>query len=284
MLARPTPANCLACDVPKLRAVLSLEPAEARREIQVLLGDTLGVNRAWLIAHEHDSLDDALVAHYQSLLARRLNGEPVAYILGEKEFFGRRFKVAPGVLIPRPETELLVELALEKSASLVTPRLLDLGTGSGCIAISLALECAAQVVAVDASPAALEIARHNAGALKAKVQFHQGDWYQALPGDTGKFDLIVSNPPYIEAGDAHLAALAHEPQQALTSGVDGLQDIRKIVHGAHAQLAAGGWLMLEHGWNQAGRVQALLKEQGFDEVQTRADLAGIGRVTIGRLA
>lgn len=284
-----TVAACLQRDVPGLNAALGLNAADAKLEIRVLLGHALNVNRAWLIAHEHDPLDEATVAHYQRLIARRLKGEPIAYILGEKEFFGRNFKVAPGVLIPRPETELLVELALEKSASYATPRLLDLGTGSGCIAISLALECAkchtkCDVSAVDYSTEALNIARNNATRLGAAVSFYQGNWYQALPASTGKLDLIISNPPYIAEADAHLAALGYEPEQALTSGADGLRDIRLIVCGAQAHLNPGGWLMLEHGWDQAKAVQALLNEQGFSEVDTRADLAGIGRVTLGRLA
>lgn len=284
-----TAAECLVYDTPKLCAALKLDMAEAKLEIRVLLGHTLNVNRAWLIAHEHDPLDEATVAHYQCLIARRLKGEPMAYILGEKEFFGRHFKVAPGVLIPRPETELLVELALEKSASYATPRLLDLGTGSGCIAISLALECAkchikCDVSAVDYSTEALNIARNNAARLGAAVNFHQGSWYQALPASTGKLDLIISNPPYIAEADDHLDALSYEPKQALTSGTDGLHDIRLIAQGARAHLNPGGWLMLEHGWDQANAVQALLLEHGFQAVETRTDLAGIGRVTIGRLA
>lgn len=280
-----TVAACLQRDVPGLSAALGLNAADAKLEIRVLLGHAFNVNRAWLIAHEHDPFDEATVAHYQRLIARRLKGEPIAYILGEKEFFGRNFKVASGVLIPRPETELLVELALEKSASYATPRLLDLGTGSGCIAISLALECAkCDVSAVDYSTEALNIARNNATRLGATVSFYQGNWYQALPASTGKLDLIISNPPYIAEADDHLAALSYEPEQALTSGADGLHDIRLIAQGARAHLNPGGWLMLEHGWDQANAVQALLNEQGFGAIETRADLAGIGRVTIGRLA
>lgn len=288
-----TVAACLQRDVPELNAALGLNAAHAKLEIRVLLGHALSVNRAWLIAHEHDPLDEAALAHYQRLIARRLKGEPIAYILGEKEFFGRNFKVAPGVLIPRPETELLVELALEKSASYAIPRLLDLGTGSGCIAISLALECAkghakcdakCDISAVDYSTEALNIARNNASRLGAAVNFYQGSWFGALPESTSRFDLIISNPPYIAEADDHLAALSYEPEQALTSGADGLRDIRLIVQGARAHLNPGGWLLLEHGWDQAKAVQALLLEHGFQAVETRADLAGIGRVTIGRLA
>lgn len=279
-----TPASCIAHDGIVLTAKLGLEAAEARAEIRALLAHVLGVNRAWLITHEHDVLPAEQMAAYAALLARRLNGEPTAYLFGEKEFFGRRFKVAPGVLVPRPETELLVELALEKCATLLAPNILDMGTGSGCIAITLALESTGRVTALDSSAAALAIARVNAHQLGAAVQFYQGDWYQALPEKNAaeKFDLIVSNPPYIEANDAHLAALKHEPLQALASGEDGLQAIRCIVQGAPGYLKPGGWLMLEHGWDQAARVQTLLQAQGFIEVETRADLAGIGRVTLGK--
>jgi release factor glutamine methyltransferase len=280
-----TPRSCLARDTPKLCAALNLEPAEARSEIRVLLGHALGVNRAWLVAHGHDALDGAAVAAYESLIVRRLGGEPVAYILGEKEFFGRSFRIAPGVLVPRPETELLVELGLEQAAGYDAPRILDLGTGSGCIAITLALECrTCKVTASDRSAAALDIARGNAARLGADVRFCLGDWYQALPRDTDKFELVVSNPPYIAEGDIHLAALTHEPAQALSSGTDGLHDIRLILQDAARHLAPGGWVMLEHGWDQAGAVQALMKGHGLGAIETRADLAGIGRVTLGRLA
>jgi release factor glutamine methyltransferase len=276
-----TPAQLLQRDVPRLCQALALETAETRLEIRVLLGHALGVNRAWLIAHEHDELPAAPLEKYETLLARRLAGEPVAYLLGEKEFFGRSFKVTPDVLIPRPETELLVELALEKLPP--SGRALDLGTGSGCIAITLALErpgCG--IVAVDQSAAALAVAKENAVHLGAKLGFYQGSWYQALPQDIGRFDLIVSNPPYVAENDSHLAALVHEPAQALASGADGLDDIRLIVQGAAAWLRPGGWLMFEHGWDQGAACRGLLQQAGFYDVETRADLAGIGRVSLGK--
>jgi release factor glutamine methyltransferase len=276
-----TPAALLQRDAPRLCAALSLEQAEARLEVRVLLGHALGVSRAWLIAHEHEELPAPLLEKYEALLARRLSGEPVAYLLGEKEFFGRSFHVTPDVLVPRPETELLVELALEK---LPPPaRVLDLGTGSGCIAITLALErpdCG--VIAVEQSAAALALAKQNAVHLGAKLGFYPGSWYQALPAEMEKFDLIASNPPYVAEGDPHLAALTHEPAQALASGPDGLADIRHIVEGARAWLKPGGWLLFEHGWDQDEACRGLLQQAGFCDVETRADLAGIGRVTLGR--
>lgn len=277
-----TPAELLRRDAPKLVEVLALDAAESRFEVRVLLGHALGVNRAWLIAHEHDALPAVPLKKYEDLLARRLAGEPVAYLLGEKEFFGRSFKVTPDVLVPRPETELLVELALERLPP--SARVLDLGTGSGCIAVTLALErpdCG--IVAVDQSAAALAVAMQNAVHLGAKLGLYQGSWYGALPAGAEKFDLIASNPPYVAEGDPHLAALTHEPASALASGHDGLDDIRCIVEGAAAWLKPGGWLMFEHGWDQGEAGRALLATAGFVEVETRADLAGIGRVTFGRL-
>jgi len=279
-----TPASLVQRDVVRLTQTLGLDKAEARMEARILLAHALGVERVWLIAHAHDELPAAALSLYKSLLARRLAGEPVAYILGEKEFFGRSYKVTPTVLIPRPETELLVELALARLASDQSARILDLGTGSGCIAITLALKCpACEVVATDKSETALETARENAARLGAKLSFYAGSWYQALPAGAGKFDLIVSNPPYIAEHDAHLAALAHEPRHALAAGANGLDDIRLIVQGAQDHLAAGGWLMLEHGWDQAEACRELLKQAGFAQVQTEADLAGHGRVTCGCL-
>lgn len=277
-----TPQSLLLRDAARLSEVLELGKAEARLEIRVLLGHALGVNRAWLIAHEHDELPAALLEKYAALLARRLSGEPVAYLLGEKEFFGRSFLVTPAVLVPRPETELLVELALEKLPP--AARALDLGTGSGCIAVTLALErpdCG--ILAVEQSAEALAVAKQNAVHLGAKLGFYQGSWYQALPPETERFDLVVSNPPYVAEGDPHLAALAHEPAQALSSGRDGLADIRLIAQGAPAWLKPGGWLMFEHGWDQGEACRGLMLAAGFAGVETRADLAGIGRVTLGHV-
>ena len=250
-------------------------------------------DRAWMLAHDNDTLTPVQAAAWQDALQRRLSGEPVAYITGRKDFFGLTLAVDARVLDPRPDTETLVEWALEclpesqaestpvPSSANGSPRILDLGTGSG--AVALALQHArpdATVWAVDASEDALAVARANATRLQLGVQFIASDWLNAVDVQhTGRFDLIVSNPPYVADGDPHLAALTHEPLQALTSGSDGLDDIRKIIAQAPACLAPGGWLLLEHGWDQAGRVQALLREAGFVQVQSRRDLGGIERCT-----
>ncbi|MEQ1774281.1 MAG: peptide chain release factor N(5)-glutamine methyltransferase [Burkholderiales bacterium] len=249
-------------------------------DARVLLRTTLGVNDAYLVAHAADEISAQHEAHFCALAARRLAGEPVAYIVGEREFYDYVFRVTPAVLIPRPETELLVELALERKPE----RVLDLGTGSGCIAISIALaQPAAQVIALDQSEPALAVARENAVRLNARnVMFQPGDWFDAVPHQ--RFDLIVSNPPYVAAGDAHLAQgdLRFEPASALAAGADGLADIRVIVAGARAHLASGGWLLFEHGYDQALHCRELLLQAGFGEVQSWRDLAGIERVSGGR--
>ncbi|RZI76312.1 MAG: peptide chain release factor N(5)-glutamine methyltransferase [Variovorax sp.] len=253
-----------------------------RLDAQLLLLHTLGRpvhERAWLLAHDTDALTEATWQAFRSLCARRSAGEPVAYLLGEKEFHGLTLQVDPRVLVPRPDTETLVEWALALAADLDAPRLLDLGTGSG--AIALALQHArpdAMVDAVDASKDALEVARANAQRLGLPVRFAQADW---LAGAAAGYDLIVSNPPYVAADDAHLAALRHEPLAALASGPDGLADLRRIVEAAPAHLRDGGWLLLEHGFDQAESVRALLAAQGFADVQSRDDLAGIARCSGG---
>jgi release factor glutamine methyltransferase len=221
-------------------------------------------------------------AAFVALARRRAQGEPLAYLLGEKEFYGRPFAVTPDVLVPRPETELLVDLALERMRALERPRVLDLGTGSGCIAVTLALEHpAARLTATDAAAGALAIARRNAERLGAAVAFHCGDWYGALPvGAT--FDLIVSNPPYVAAGDPHLEDLRFEPMGALTAGPDGLACLAAIAAGAGGRLAPRGWLLVEHGYDQAAAVGALFARSGLD-AETRADSAGHPRVTLGQV-
>jgi release factor glutamine methyltransferase len=242
-------------------------------------------DRAWLLAHDSDTLTPAQAAAWQDALQRRLSGEPVAYITGRKDFFGLTLAVDARVLDPRPDTETLVDWALaclpESTPETCSPRILDLGTGSG--AVALALQHArpdATVWAVDASEDALAVARTNAARLQLGVQFIASDWLNSVDIQrTGRFDLIVSNPPYVADGDPHLAALTHEPLQALTSGPDGLDDIRQIIAQAPACLAPGGWLLLEHGWDQAASVQALLREAGFEQVQSRRDLGGIQRCT-----
>ena len=261
-----------------------LPAAEAR----VLLAEVLGCSAAWLIAHDDDPIDGEALRRYASLTARRAAGEPLAYLLGEREFFGHRFAVGPGVLIPRPETELLVESALDALRANYsgggTARVLDLGTGSGCVAISVALAAPmASVTAVDASADALSQAQANATRLGARVRFLASDWFSAVAGD--RFDIIVGNPPYIAHDDPHLAQgdLRFEPAAALASGTDGLDALRVIIAAAPAHLAAGGWLWLEHGHDQAVPVRTLLLDAGFGDVASRRDLAGIERISGGRV-
>lgn len=273
----------LAQDVAALREALNLQQDEARSEVQTLLQTVLDVNRAYLLAHPERVLTGQEQSRCQALLQRRLQGEPLAYILGEREFFGLDFKVTPATLIPRPDTELLVESALARLPS-AGCHVLDLGTGSGAIALSIAhARPDVQLTAVDASEAALSVAQENADRLGlSNVRFVRGDWYTGLAGQ--RFDLIVSNPPYIAANDHHLLQgdLRFEPAGALASGMDGLDDIRRIVSQAGAHLVIGGWLMLEHGYDQAGRVRELLCGAGFANVRSDKDLAGIERVTSGQ--
>lgn len=260
----------------------------ARVDAQILLLHSLQRplhDRAWLLAHDSDTLTPEQTAVWQEALQRRLQGEPVAYITGCKDFFGLTLAVDARVLDPRPDTETLVEWALaclpESEPETRSPRILDLGTGSG--AVALALQHArpdATVWAVDASEDALAVARANAARLDLGVLFIASNWLNAVDVQhTGRFDLIVSNPPYVAEGDPHLAALTHEPLQALTSGPDGLDDIRQIIAQTPVYLAPGGWLLLEHGWDQAAAVQALLREAGLVQVQSRRDLGGIERCT-----
>ncbi|WGT66517.1 peptide chain release factor N(5)-glutamine methyltransferase [Variovorax paradoxus] len=253
-----------------------------RLDAQLLLLHTLGRaahDRAWLLAHDTDAMSDAAWSALAERLSRRLAGEPVAYLLGEKEFHGLALQVDARVLVPRPDTETLVDWALECLDGREAPRVLDLGTGSG--AIALALQHArpdAQVDAVDASADALAVARANAERLGLAVRFSQAHW---LEGAAGGYAVIASNPPYIAVGDPHLPALGHEPLAALVAGVDGLDDIRQIVQNAPSHLAEGGWLLLEHGHDQAAAVRQLLGARGFAEVQSRDDLAGIARCSGG---
>lgn len=255
----------------------------ARIDAQMLLLHTLGRatgDRAWLITHDTDTLDPAVQERFEALCQRRLAGEPVAYLTGTKAFYGLELQVDARVLDPRPDTETLVDWALEVLDGHPAPRLLDLGTGSGAIALALQHQRPdASVLAVDASEDALAVARANATRLGLAVQFRHGQWMEGLEG---VFDAIVSNPPYIPAADPHLAALTHEPLQALASGADGLEDIRAIVAQAPAHLKPGGWLLLEHGWDQAPAVCTLLHSAGLEQVQGRKDLAGIVRCSGGR--
>ncbi|GAB1233016.1 peptide chain release factor N(5)-glutamine methyltransferase [Ferrigenium sp. UT4] len=273
--------DVLAQDGSMLQHALSLTAQEARSEVQSLLQRALQVNRAYLLARPEQVPDDARQARYADLLQRRLNGEPIAYILGEREFFGLNLVVTPATLIPRPETELLVELGLARLPP--RGRMLDLGTGSGAIAVAMGqARPDAQVVAVDASAAALEVARLNGQRLGLKnMSFRLGDWFDALAAE--RFDLIVSNPPYIAVGDAHLIQgdLRFEPRSALASGADGLDDIRHLIAGARTHLNADGWLLLEHGYDQAAAVRTLFSSACFQDVFSAMDLAGLERVSGG---
>lgn len=247
-----------------------------RLDAQLLLLHTLGRphDRAWLIAHDRDPLPPAVASDFAALCERRLAGEPVAYLCGEKEFFGLKLQVDARVLVPRPETETLVEWAL----SLPLPpaaRVIDLGTGSGAIALALKQARPGwQVNAVDASESALQVARTNGQTLGLAVAWQAGNW---LAQTAGPFDLIVSNPPYIAEADLHLKALRHEPSMALSSGPQGLDALRTLIAQAPAKLAPGGWLLVEHGHDQAAAVRELLRTAGLSEARSRLDLAGIER-------
>jgi release factor glutamine methyltransferase len=257
-----------------------------RIDAQVLMCHVLGVNRASLAANPFRILTETEDARIDSLVAQRALGAPVAYLVESREFYGRDFTVGPDVLIPRPETETLIEAALERLGGATS--CLDLGTGSGAIAVTLACERPAlQVTATDVSPAALAIARGNARRhmCDARIAFAEGSWYAAVPG--GRFDVVVSNPPYVASADAHLEQgdLRFEPKMALTDGsADGLDSIRAIVVGARAHLRPGGWLLFEHGYDQADAAARLLAEAGFVECLAAADLAGIARVAGGKIA
>ncbi len=262
-----------------LLAAAGLPAPEAR----ALLAQVLGLRRETVLAHPERAVAPQMQARFEQLAARRRAGEPLAYLLGRREFYGREFEVGPAVLIPRPETELLVELALEAVAGKATPCVLDLGTGSGCIGITLALErLQTRVTAVDVSAAALALAHANAQRLGARVAFCAGDWYAPLAGR--RFDVIVANPPYVAAGDPHLAQgdLRYEPPQALTDAADGLACLRRIVSGAPAHLVASGWLGVEHGCDQAEAVRELFAAAGFQQVATVRDATGLDRATHGR--
>lgn len=275
----------LAQDVAALRQALVLEQDEARSEVQALLQAVLAVNRAYLLAHPERVLTEQELSRYRSLLQRRLQGEPLAYILGEREFFGLGLRVTPATLIPRPDTELLVELALQRMPE-AGGRVLDLGTGSGAIALAIAhARPDAAVTAVDAAAAALSVAQGNAVRLGIRnASFVPSDWFSALAEQ--HFDLIVSNPPYIAENDSHLSQgdLRFEPRTALASGPDGLDDIRRIIGEAGAHLATDGWLLLEHGYDQAAQVRVLLQRAGFRNISSAKDLAGIERVTGGQFS
>jgi release factor glutamine methyltransferase len=262
----------------------------ASLDAQLLLARALATTRTKLIAHDERLLTAGEDAQWSAWLERRLAGEPLAYLLGEKEFHGLRVEVDAGVLVPRPETELLVDWAAERvpspsprdSLAAAAPvRIADLGTGSGAIALALKqLRPRAEVLGSDVSAAALAVARRNAARLGLAIEWIESSWWDGLQGR--RFDVVVANPPYIAAGDPHLHALRHEPIVALTPGGDGLDALRTIIAGTPAQLDAGGWLLLEHGFDQAEAVRDLLRAAGFASLETRRDLSGLERATGGR--
>jgi len=261
-----------------------------RLDAHLLLAHVLGQSRAWLLAHGDDALAADHAAAFEALARRRAAGEPFAYLVGAREFHGLSLQVGPAVLVPRPDTETLVDWALAllegELRDVERPALLDLGTGSGAIALALKSTCPrARVWAGERSADALAVARANAARLGLDVRFAHGDWWDALTGETDvpTFDLVVSNPPYIAADDPHLAALTHEPLSALVAADDGLADIVRIANGARGRLRTGGWLLFEHGWEQADAVQAILRRNGFGGTETRADIEGRARCTGGRV-
>ena len=280
MTAAPRDLRQLLAD-----AATALPGVEGRHEAELLLLHVLGKPRSWLFAHATDPVEAGDAADFHALLARRVAGEPVAYLLGHRGFWTLDLAVSPATLIPRPETELLVELALARLPVDTALAVADLGTGSGAIALALASERPqVDVTATDLSAAALDVARGNAARNGlARVRFVQGAWFAPLQGM--RFDLIASNPPYIASNDPHLQQgdLRHEPATALASGIDGLDDIRLIVAGAGAHLLPGGWLLIEHGWDQGAAIRALFEHAGFEQVHTERDLEQRDRVTRGCL-
>ncbi|MDI9238958.1 peptide chain release factor N(5)-glutamine methyltransferase [Lysobacter sp. LF1] len=264
-------------------ATLRLGGEDARAEAALLLADTLGVSQTWLYVHRDDEVDAPRARTFDALVERRAAGEPVAYLLGRRGFWRFDLQVSPATLIPRPETERLVELALERLPGDRDVRVADLGTGTGAIALAIAHERPrATVIATDASAEALSVARANASALGLPVDFRHGDWLAPLTDEA--FDLIASNPPYIADDDVHLGQgdLRFEPRGALASGADGLDDIRRIAADAPSHLRPGGWLLVEHGWEQGAAVRALFEANGFESVETVQDWERRDRVTLGR--
>lgn len=267
-------------------AIKLLNNEEASLEANLLLQQLLNVNRAWLIAHADDTLTPEQHAAFEKLLLRRINGEPIAHILGVREFFGMPLKVTPDTLIPRPDTETLVEQVLDIIPQQSSYQVLDLGTGTGAIALAIAKHRPlAHVTAVDFSESVLDVALENAKHLAIhNVTFLHSHWFNALSNQ--RFDVIVSNPPYIAENDPHLSQgdVRFEPKSALTSGADGLDDIRQIIASATQFLRPNGWLMLEHGYDQAQAVAELLAQAQFCQIGHRLDLAGIQRVTFGMVS
>lgn len=275
-------AACLTDAATRIGESLMLDKQIARLEARVLATFAWNVPLSWLIAHDTDTLDHKQFAAFQTLLQRRLGGEPIAYITGKREFYGREFHVSPAVLIPRPETELLIELALARIPTDQAVSVLELGTGSGCIAITLALERPlARITAIDRSDAALVVAQINANAFHVQPEFLKSDWFAAIKKRT--FDFLVSNPPYVATVDPHLnqGDVRFEPMCALTAGETGMDDIQTIISVARPHLTPGGSLILEHGYNQGGLTRRALDAEGFDMLCTHQDLAGNDRVSCG---
>ena len=272
--------------LPAIASIRALLQASVERvdvvDARLLLCHAFNVSRAWLAAHDDETPSAEQRARLSDCFTRRAAGEPVAYLIGEREFYGRGFGVSSAVLIPRPETELLVELGLERLFEHQPARVLELGTGSGAIIVSLKAERdTIEAHAVDLSEAALAVARKNAARHQAEIRFHRSHWFSHI---TGRFDLILSNPPYIAAADPHLQEgdLRFEPAMALASGRDGLDAIRAIVRAAPDFLHSKAWLLLEHGYDQAAAVRELLTQAGFTAIASERDLAGIERVTLGQ--
>jgi len=279
MIGEPPPPH-VAGALRRLRD-LGLDAVTAQRLLLKAMGQNLAA-RSWLISHDTQALTPAQWLTAQALAARVDGGEPLAYVLGEAGFWGLTLRVNPAVLIPRPDTETLAQWALELTAAHAEATLADLGTGSGALALTLAQQRPhATVWAVERSPQAMAVAQHNAQAMGLSLRWCLGDWWAALPQGL-QFDLVVSNPPYLAGNDKHLAELAAEPQTALVAGPDGLRDFSRIIGGASRRLRAGGWLLLEHGHQQAQAVAQLLHHHGLRQVSTRADLAGRPRCTGGQ--
>ena len=252
-----------------------------RLDAQLLLSHHLQQPRTWLIAHDDAPLPGAAAPAFAADCQRRANGEPLAYLLGEREFHGLRLQVSPDVLVPRPDTETLVDWALDLLPAGTPAQVLDLGTGSGAVAIAVAhRRPEVRVTATDLSPAALRVAQANATRLGLDLAWACGHWWQALPAGA-RFDLVLSNPPYIAGDDPHLPALRHEPLMALTPGGDGLGALTEIIAGAAPHLTGGGWLLLEHGWDQAAAVRSAMQSAGLDRIRTRHDIEGRDRCTGG---
>ena len=268
------------------QAASQLDPVSSSPALdaEVLLSHVMAKHRAHLRARPEEQLSKEQKRAFEELVARRRSGVPIAYITGCREFWSLEFHVTPDTLIPRPETELVVELALLRLPAECTHRVADLGTGSGAIALAVAHERpGCTVIATDACPAALSIARWNAARLKVtNVEFHRGDWYQAV--DNQRFHVLCSNPPYVREGDPHLTRgdLPHEPEAALVAGESGMEALQHIINDAQRHLHPGGWLILEHGYDQADEVTHRLRQKGFEDIESHSDIAGQARVAVGR--